>query len=88
MIVCLFGVRDRSADCFGAPFSSNTESMAIREFQQACKDPAHAFAKWPTDFSLYKLGYFNDNSGKVEALQEPLFLCSADGVMGGSGSDG
>lgn len=87
MITSLFAVRDRSADCFGAPFSMQTEGMAIREFQQMCKDPTHAFGKWPTDFSLYKLGYFNDNSGKVEALQEPLFLCSADGVMGGKNGE-
>lgn len=84
MILGIFAVRDRAADAFLPPFTMNTESMAIREFMQLCQNPDHPFKKFPTDYSLYKLGHFNDHSGNVEALKEPYFLCSADGVMGES----
>lgn len=77
----LFAVKDKAADAFLPPFCLPTESMAIREFLHAAKIPDHKFCVHPFDYSLYKLGYFNDATGQLEPMPEPMFLVSAEGVV-------
>jgi len=80
MVHGMFAVKDKAADAFISPFFLPTDSMAIREFTYAAKDGTHKFCIHPHDYSLYKLGTFDDSNGKVSAFVEPLFLIAADFV--------
>lgn len=78
----MFAIKDKAADAFLPPFFLPTESMALREFAYCAQDPTHKFCQHKTDFSLYKLGSFEDGNGVVTPLAEPMFMLSADGVAG------
>ena len=82
MVHGLYAVRDAAADAFLPVFQIATDSMAIREFSQLAENPDHMFCKHRKDFSLYKVGSFDDLAGSVHRLEEPRFLFSADGVPG------
>jgi len=73
----LFSVRDRAAAAFLPPFVLHSDAMAIREFGHAARIPDHKFCLHPQDFSLYKLGHYDDETGLLIAFPEPQFLASA-----------
>lgn len=88
MVHGMYAVRDRAADAFIPPFFLPTDGMAIREFLQAAKDQNSKFFQHPTDFSLYKLGSFDDSNGMVRPLVEPLYLVNAEGMVSSSSNGG
>ena len=71
-----YAVYDRKAELFSAPFLEIKDGTAIRAIQDlVVNSPEHAFAKHPSDFSLHRLGEFDDVSGVItgqmpEKLQE------------------
>jgi hypothetical protein len=57
------------------PFLETKDGVAIRAIQDVIASRDHPFAKHPEDFSLHRLGVFDDASGDmencdVEKLQE------------------
>lgn len=64
----IFTVYDQKAHAYVAPFFLHTEGMAIREFKDACNNPQHSFGRHPEDYTLFKLGTFNDATAHFELL--------------------
>lgn len=77
MILFLYSVRDAKVEAFLPPFFERAHGAAIRSFEQACKDPAHSFAKASTDFALYYVGSFDDQTGLIQSLVAPMELARA-----------
>lgn len=67
MILQIVAVRDRAADAFGRPVFAHTVGQAIRSFQDEINRvaPDNEMNKHPSDFDLWHLGEFEDNSGKL-----------------------
>jgi hypothetical protein len=74
MIVKIFAIRDAKADAFLQPFFSPTKGTAIRAFSDAVNDSQSQFFKYPDDFTLFELGTFNDSTGGIELLKQPLAI--------------
>lgn len=74
MKVEIFAVFDSKARSFGQPFFCLNEGVAIRAWTESVRDPQTQFNKYPEDFSLFKLGYFNDQDAAFELLTAPLNL--------------
>lgn len=81
MILKVFGVRDGKAEAFLQPFFSGTAGSAIRAFDDAINGEKSPIAVHPSDYTLYELGEFDDNSGSIVACS-PLKLlgCGSDFV--------
>lgn len=67
MTQLVFGVRDSKAQAFLQPFFSNSSGAAIRAFGDAVMDTKSPLGLHPTDYLLYELGTFDDNSGMFVA---------------------
>lgn len=76
----MYTVFDDKADVYTPPFFQGTDGLAMRAFSQACVDTSHPFNKNPEDYHLYKVGSFDDETGKVEAFEPSLLLEAADVV--------
>lgn len=63
MLMKVFAIRDRAADCFGRPFFQVSTGAAIRSFSDGINEPGSDFGKHPEDFDLYEFGVFNDADG-------------------------
>jgi len=66
----VYCVRDRKAKIFHKPFIERDHVMAIRGFEDACKNPETPFAKWPGDFELLYLGDFDPATGRMKELEQ------------------
>jgi len=73
----LFAVHDSKVNGFNPPFAAPTPGTAERNFRTACSEPGSDFHRYPGDFNLYQVGYYESHSGLVEACIPPQFVCSA-----------
>lgn len=67
MIKGLYTVRDEASGLYMTPTTSMTNEVAIRDFDYALKSNELMRFK-PTDFSLWKIGDYDDVTGIVEAI--------------------
>lgn len=68
----ILSVKDTKSDIYGQPMFFPTVGMAIRSFQDALADNQNAISKHPDDYNLYTIGQWDDNIGKITALDTPV----------------
>lgn len=67
-----YAVYDRKAETYSQPFLEIKDGTAIRAIQDiVINNKDHAFAKHPSDFSLHRLGEFDEISGVITAQNKP-----------------
>ena len=67
MNVTMFSVFDSKAGVYTQPFFAPTVGVAIRSLQSLMLDHSHTFYTHPEDYTLYRLGEFDDNVGDIAA---------------------
>lgn len=80
MVICC--VRDAKADCYMRPFFVQASGVAIRSFTDEVnrEDKENSMFNHPSDYSLYEIGLYDDNEGKIYPYDVPKMLISADAV--------
>lgn len=74
----IFSVYDSAAQAFLQPFFAPSLGSALRSLTDAVNDPKHEFSRHAGDYTLFKLGSFDDNSGLVDsAPPEQITTCLA-----------
>lgn len=71
--VCIFSVWDSAAALFLEPFVAPTVEFALREFKRVVNSEGHQMNQYPSDYTLFYVGKFDQSTGKLEAL-EPTSL--------------
>jgi len=67
-----YAVFDRKAEMYSQPFLEIKDGTAIRAVQDiVINNKDHAFAKHPSDFSLHKLGEFDETTGVITGKNKP-----------------
>lgn len=69
MLWQVFSVYDSKARAFLTPFFLPTVEVAVRAVTEAVSDPSHQFAKHSADYTLYRVGQFDDARGELEPQQ-------------------
>lgn len=72
-----YSIYDRKANCYNTPFFSQTDGVAVRNFQDLVSDTRSTVYRYPDDFSLYKVGEFNETSGALIPLDAPSHISNA-----------
>lgn len=72
----VFSVYDLKACAYLQPFFSGNAGSAIRAFEDAVEDPKSPIAKHPSDYQLFELGTWDDNSGALAGILPMKLLCS------------
>lgn len=69
MIRQCMAVRDRASETFGTPFFTVSVGAAHRSFRDEVnrKDDGNQLYQHPEDFSLWRLGAWDDSTGHFEA---------------------
>lgn len=73
----IFSLFDKKACAYTQPFFYHQVGQAVRALDGIVNNKETNVNKYPEDFALYKLGTYNDNSGKIVSLNEPEFLNNA-----------
>lgn len=83
MIKDIFVVHDSKVQAFGIPFFAENISVALRSFKYAANDKNTEVGKYPSDFSLYHLGAYDDTTAKIDLLPAPYHLAIAATLIEG-----
>ncbi|AXH74087.1 MAG: nonstructural protein [Microviridae sp.] len=68
MIKNVYTVYDSKALVYGNPFYSVNDQVALRDFSQAAGDPGSLISKAPVDYTLFKIGSYDDTTGLFDVL--------------------
>ncbi len=60
-----YAIKDIQTKLFTNPHFMTNEIIAKRAFENACKNPESNFNQYPSDYSLYHVGSYNIESGKM-----------------------
>lgn len=71
-----YSVRDAAVGSFLQPFYCRSKGEAIRSFGDAVSTDNHQFSKHASDFTLFFVGVFSEESGAFEPC-EPERVISA-----------
>ena len=61
--------------CFTGVTMDYSDASAVRGFSIAMKNDVSAMSKSPEDFRLWKIGEFDQDTGKLSAYDVPVLLC-------------
>ena len=76
-----YAVYDRKAEMFSQPFLEIKDGTAIRAVQDiVINNKDHAFAKHPSDFSLHRLGEFDEGTGVITGQEKPRKLIEIENL--------
>jgi hypothetical protein len=87
MLLQIFCVFDSKARNYGMPFFTQNRGTAIRGIQlQLQQDGNSMLAKYPSDFDLFHVGNFDDESGLFTCPEtsNPIFIINVSELIGGS----
>ncbi len=71
----VYSIRDNKMETFGTLVYIDNDAVAVRMFGDLILgDKESLMGKHPADFGLYKLGEFDDNTGKMVNLDAPSLL--------------
>lgn len=74
MKLVVMAVRDEKANVWNTPFFTKHGVEGVRSFHAAVKDTTTMLHKFPEDFALYMLGYFDDETGTFELGERPAVV--------------
>lgn len=76
VIVC---IKDTAARVYGVPFVVQAAAQAVRSLRDEVnsKDSTSDVCKHPSDFELYELATFDEDSGNIAPFELPQLLCRA-----------
>ena len=68
MKVSIYAVYDVASGVYDGPFPGVADGAVIRDFTDMCKKGDSKMGQHPEDFTLFKVGTWNDGTGEVEAV--------------------
>ena len=73
MLKKIYTVYDHAAKAYMQPFFQDTAGMEIRGFTEVANDPEHSIGKYPSEYTLYHIGTYDDQNGHIECITpEPM----------------
>ncbi len=65
MKVQCYAIFDTCSGIYEKPFFSTADDLVRREFQDIATSAEHPISKHPEHYSLWRLGIFDNNTGKI-----------------------
>ena len=55
---------------FSQPFFANQDGQATRQFNDLVNNSDHPFGKHPTDYTLFLIGIYDDETAELESMSK------------------
>lgn len=65
---------DTKAGAYLPPYFANNLVNAMRQAEMVARDKQNPISMWVEDYALYKVGFFNEYDGQLQAIQPPEFV--------------
>ncbi len=73
MLMLMYVVRDSASGVYDRPMVARSEGEMKRGFSDIANDKNHPVGKHPEHYSLWNIGTYQDNTGRVDG-QEPIHV--------------
>lgn len=71
----LYTIRDKKADYYDKPWTARTDAEAVRSLAQLVNSGSdNALVKNPEDFSLHRIGQFDEQSGMLGNVTQDFIV--------------
>lgn len=81
MIVHSYSLYDRKALSYSPPFFMASDGLALRALHDLVLDTSTTVGRHPSDFVLYRVGRWNDETGALEPLSPLQHVMDATAVL-------
>ncbi len=71
----IYSIFDTASGTYQKPIFARVDGEIVREFGNICTDKEHPCGQHPEDYSLFRLGNFNDRDGVVKN-EDNVCLCT------------
>ncbi len=61
----IYSIFDTASGLYSRPFFSTSDALAKRDFGNIATDAEHPIGMHPEDYTLFRLGVFDDNRGEL-----------------------
>lgn len=65
----MFSIFDAAAKAYGPPMVFHTTGLALREFEDICRNQQSQLYKSPADFSLWEIGAYETDNAELTSIQ-------------------
>ena len=65
----LFSIYDKKTNCYERPFIARHSAEVAREWPKVISNPETKYGKNPTDFSVFEIGSYDDETGIMENIK-------------------
>lgn len=69
MNIKIFTIFDSKAEAYQAIFTARATGEAIRQFADMANDRETQIGRHPEDFTLFEIGEFSQDNGRIEAME-------------------
>lgn len=66
MIINVYTIYDVKAEAYHQPFYAASRGIAIRLFTEAANDKKINIGKYPADYTLFEIGYWDDSNAEFK----------------------
>lgn len=74
MILKMLTVYDSKAECYNTPIFAPTTAVALRMFRAACNEETNEFNKYSSDYQLFEIGEFDQDTCEFRSHNTPIAL--------------
>ena len=82
MIVKLYAVLDKASGVYDGPVPCNADGVALRNFRKMAFDDKTPIGQSPSDYSLWRVGSWNDADGSIESDGKECLAYAVDLLYG------
>ena len=76
----LYAVIDTASGVYDGPIPGQSDGQMIRSFSDMAVNAEHPIGQHPEDYSLIKVGTWNDGTGEVEDFQNTTMITGLEAV--------
>lgn len=76
----IYAIYDTAAAMYNRPFFGPADGSAIRQFSDLCVSADHELGKHPEDYSLVRLGTWDDNTAKFSLEDKETLITGNEAV--------
>jgi len=76
----IYAIFDTAAGLYGRPIHAQADAEAIRAFKDIAVNADHDVGKHPEDYSIHRLGIYDDNNGNLTDENNECLMTGLEAV--------
>jgi len=76
----IYTIYDVASGAYGRPFFCQADREAMRSFTDISVDAEHPVGQHPSDYTLFRIGTYNDNTGIIEGKPPEKILTALEAI--------